>query len=72
MPCDEGELNSPDLLDLYEDAKETLLNHTKSKHIRDDYAELTDLCLKFFGIRNLHNNFIYRREIPQQSTQPND
>lgn len=50
-PCEEDVLNSQQLQDLYDDARKTLLNHAMSAHIRDDYAELTDLCLKFFGIR---------------------
>lgn len=50
-PCEEDILNSLNLQDLYDDARETLINHAKSKHIRDDYAELTDLCLKFFGVQ---------------------
>lgn len=54
-PCDEDVLNSPHLYDLYDEAKETLLNHAKTKHIRDDYAELTDLCLKFFGVGTKKN-----------------
>lgn len=51
QPCDELVLNSPHLRTLYIDAKTTLLEHAKIKHIRDDYAEMTDLCLKFFGIK---------------------
>lgn len=51
VPCDESVFAPPDMHDLYIDAKETLLKHSKSNQIRDDYAELIDLCLKFFGIR---------------------
>lgn len=50
-PCDEIEFDSPNLQDLYINAKETLIGHAKSTNIRDDYAELTDLCLKFLGVR---------------------
>lgn len=49
-PCDQWILDSHDLRRFYNDAKETLLNHSKSKFIRDDYAELNDLCLKLLGI----------------------
>lgn len=50
-PCDIDELGSPYLLDLHENAKKALLRHAQSRQIRDDYAELTDLCLKFLGVR---------------------
>lgn len=49
--CDELELESPELEILFHEAKNALINHAASKLIRDDYAELIDLCLKFFGIR---------------------
>lgn len=51
QPYDPLDLESIYLQPLYVKAKEALLNHSKSKQIRDDYAELTDLCLKFFGVR---------------------
>lgn len=49
--CNVSILNASNLRLLYEDAKKTLISHAQSKHIRDDYAELNDLCLKFFGIK---------------------
>lgn len=39
------------LRSLYNEAKNTLIEHTKSKFVRDDYAELNDLCLKCMGIK---------------------
>lgn len=50
-PCDESLFESFELHPFYINAKKILLNHTKNKFVRDDYAELTDLCLKFLGIR---------------------
>lgn len=50
-PCHQSILNAPELRLLYEDAKITLMGHAQSKQIRDDYSELVDLCLKFFGIK---------------------
>lgn len=47
-PCDETILES---FNLYNETKTTLLEHAKNKFVRDDYAELNDLCLKFFGIK---------------------
>lgn len=49
-PCDPEMLNLRRLRALYHDARDTLTAHSKSKFIRDDYAELNDLCLKFLGI----------------------
>lgn len=55
--CEQPILNTPSLRSLYNNAKKTLVGHAKSKHIRDDYAELNDLCLKFFGIKT-HKGFM--------------
>lgn len=44
-------LESDYILPLYNDAKRTLISHAKCEFIRDDYSEITDLCLKFFGVR---------------------
>lgn len=41
------------MLNFYENGIELLQNHAKSKSIRDDYAELTDLCLKFLGVKTV-------------------
>lgn len=49
--CNQRVLNSRHLRALYNNAKVTLTAHSKSRFIRDDYAELNDLCLKFMGIR---------------------
>lgn len=51
LPCERSVLNPPYLKPLYDDAKTVLLGHARSKQIRDDYAELVDLCLKFFGVK---------------------
>lgn len=49
-PCNQAILDLRRLRALYNDAVATLIAHSKSKSIRDDYAELNDLCLKFLGI----------------------
>lgn len=49
-PCDEVILDSFQLRFSFNEAKTILSEHAKSKFVRDDYAELNDLCLKFFGI----------------------
>lgn len=50
LPCEPYILEHSTLRNLYIDAKRILINHSRSKFVRDDYAELTDLCLKFFGV----------------------
>lgn len=50
-PCIQEILESQHLGDLYRNARDKLLTHSNSSFIRDDYAELNDLCLKFLGIR---------------------
>lgn len=50
-PCDPNLLQSFLLKPFYDNAKNILVDHAKNKFIRDDYAELTDLCLKFIGVK---------------------
>lgn len=50
-PCEQSVLNSIHLRSLYQQAKTALIGHARSEFVRDDYAELNDLCLKFFGIK---------------------
>lgn len=33
------------------ETKNILKNHATNEYVRDDYAEITDLCLKFLGVR---------------------
>lgn len=44
-------VNSDALYQLASEAKKILKTHATNKNVRDDYAELTDLCLKFLGVR---------------------
>lgn len=50
-PCKQSVLKSIHLRSLYDEAKVILLENAEIKFVRDDYAELNDLCLKFFGIK---------------------
>lgn len=51
-PVDDHLLNGFDVLrQLVKGAKQTLLVHARNKNVRHDYAEITDLCLKFLGVR---------------------
>lgn len=51
-PVDNDLLNSSDeLRQLVEESKQALLIHARNKNVRHDYAEITDLCLKFLGIQ---------------------
>lgn len=50
-PCEQDVLELYYVRPLYIEAKNTLIEHAKNKFVRDDYAELTDLCLKFFGVK---------------------
>lgn len=50
-PCPQQILNGAHLRSLYLHAKRSLIQDAENVHIRDDYAELNDLCLKFFGIK---------------------
>lgn len=43
--------NNPSLKFMHEEAVDVITDHSRSKNIRDDYAELNDLVLKFFGIQ---------------------
>lgn len=52
-PCDEFVYESEHLQSLYNNAMKTLQKHSKCKFLRDDYSELNDLCLKFFGIQTM-------------------
>lgn len=49
--CSQAVLQSFHLRPFFDDAKQVIIGHSKSKSIRDDYAELNDLCLKFMGIK---------------------
>lgn len=48
---DEKFEENPLLASMYEEAVNVITDHALSKQIRDDYAELNDLVLKFFGIK---------------------
>lgn len=50
-PCDEPLLQSFLLRPFYNNTTDILLEQAKNKFVRDDYAELTDLCLKFLGFK---------------------
>lgn len=46
-----AELENPILAALKDKAIEQITNDAKNKNIRDDYAEINDICLKLLGIR---------------------
>lgn len=50
-PMENEFLNSNETLHLVMMARETLQNHAKNITVRHDYAEITDLCLKFLGVQ---------------------